>query len=287
MTTHLRVTRLRTYPVKSMAGNDVESATVEPWGLAGDRRWGLVDGAGKNVTARMVHSLLGLRAEPLGSSNIRIVDVDGTSITVNAPVGASTTPVDFDGLARATPANEAANAWISERIRHPLRLDWQEDPTLRPISVNHGGQPGDSLSLADDGPLLLATEASLRQLNDWIAAEHDAGAGTAGNDTDALDIVRFRPNVIVDGHQPFAEDNWDTVHIGDVTFRKTVLCDRCVMTTIEPTTLAGGKEPIRTLARHRRWDGKTWFGIRLAPIGIEAGSSATISVGDAVEVELD
>ena len=46
----------------------------------------------------------------------------------------------------------------------------------------------------------------------------------------------------------------------------TMICDRCVMTTIEPSTLAGGKEPIRTLAAYRRRDRKTWFGIRLAPL---------------------
>ncbi len=50
--------------------------------------------------------------------------------------------------------------------------------------------------------------------------------------------------------------------------------------TIEPTTLAGGKEPIRTLARHRRWDRKTWFGTRLVPMG-----TGTIFVGDTVEPE--
>ncbi len=49
------------------------------------------------------------------------------------------------------------------------------------------------------------------------------------------------------------------------------------MTTIDPVTLASGKEPIRTLARHRRWDGRTWFGIRLVPLGI-----GTIRVGDLV-----
>lgn len=59
-----------------------------------------------------------------------------------------------------------------------------------------------------------------------------------------------------------------------------MVCDRCVMTTIDPITLVGGKEPIRTLARHRRWDHKTWFGIRLVPLDI-----GTISIGDEVEPE--
>jgi uncharacterized protein YcbX len=50
-----------------------------------------------------------------------------------------------------------------------------------------------------------------------------------------------------------------------VRFRVSGVCDRCVMTTIDPVTLAHGTEPIRTLAKHRRWHGKTWFGAWLVP----------------------
>ena len=60
-----------------------------------------------------------------------------------------------------------------------------------------------------------------------------------------------------------------------------MVCDRCVMTTIDRTTRESGKEPIRTLARHRKWDGATWFGIRLTPVLPLAGG-ATIRVGDEV-----
>jgi uncharacterized protein YcbX len=52
------------------------------------------------------------------------------------------------------------------------------------------------------------------------------------------------------------------------------------MTTISLLDLATGKEPIRTLARHRQWDGKTWFGLQLIP-----ESTGTIAVGDPVEVD--
>ncbi|MEO7148068.1 MAG: MOSC N-terminal beta barrel domain-containing protein [Terrimesophilobacter sp.] len=304
--TGLRLTGLRIYPVKSMAGNAVETAEVRPWGLVGDRRWALIDDTGKNVTARKVHQLLGLQAQLAGDTAIRITDRAGGILTVDAPIGAPTVAVGFRGLDRATPVGGEADAWLSARFDRSLRLVWQEDPTLRPIPEAHGGKPGDSLSLADDGPLLLVTEASMHRLNGWIAADtgqpdvpdidptdlsDDVGIGDQlGSEADAdgrptpLDIVRFRPNLIVDGDTPFAEDHWTTVWIGDVEFRRTMLCDRCVMTTIEPTTLAGGKEPIRTLARHRRWDGKTWFGIRLAPVNLSEGSAATISVGDPVQI---
>ena len=43
---------------------------------------------------------------------------------------------------------------------------------------------------------------------------------------------------------------------------------------------AFGKEPIRTLSRHRRWDGKTWFAVNLVP-----ETTGTVNVGDEVVVE--
>lgn len=271
MSAALHVTRVRTYPVKSLAGSDVDHAVVEPWGLAGDRRWALVDESGMKVTALKVRHLLGLRAEAARAGGIRIYDSHGEHVSVDAPVDAPTAPVGFSRLPRATPAASHAQEWVSQRIGLALRLVWQQHPRERSIAEHHGGLPGESLSLADTAPLLLATEASLRQLNEW-----------AGSTESPLDIARFRPNVVVNGVEPFAEDHWHTIRIGEVTYRQTQRCDRCAVTTIDPVTLVSGKEPIRTLARHRRADGKTWFGIRLTPVDV--GPGQTIAVGDRVEL---
>lgn len=288
----MRVTRLRTYPVKSFEGNDHDTATVLPWGLDGDRRWALIDDTGTKVTARKKPVMLSLRAESIGDGGIRIHDRHGDSITVTPPAGPTATVEGFRQLDHATPHHGDANQWISQRLDHPVQLIWQANPTERAIDPERGGHPGETVSLADAAPLLLVSEASMRQLNEWVAAEAplpdprlDPGdiSGTA-TPAGPLDIVRFRPNVIIDGREPFAEDAWRELRIGNTRFRVTELCDRCVMTTIDPTTLAGGKEPIRTLARHRRWDGKTWFGIRIAPVGISVDEPARICVGDPVEV---
>ncbi|GAB3042634.1 MOSC domain-containing protein [Parafrigoribacterium mesophilum] len=284
----MRVTALRVYPVKSLGGMPVARAAVEPWGLAGDRRWCLLDVAGNRITAREVHDLLGLRAEPVGQGTIRITDQHGASIQVMAPPHTGAEPIEHERLGVVRCAAAEASAWLTARVGRATTLVWQPDPTTRPIAENRGGLPGEHLSLADAGPLLLVSEASLTQLDRWIAAEadvpdvadldprHVSGGGNAH--PEPLNVVRFRPNVVVDGGEPFEEDRWFTVRIGEVTFRKTMICDRCVMPTIDPVTLAGGKEPTRTLARHRHWDRKTWFGIRLAPLG-----TGTLSVGDAVE----
>jgi uncharacterized protein YcbX len=93
-------------------------------------------------------------------------------------------------------------------------------------------------------------------------------------------MTRFRPNVVVSGTTPFAEDGWRRIRIGAAEFRAVKGCDRCVMTMTDPDTAARGKEPIATLARHRQWDGATWFGMNLVP----DTPGVTISLGDPVEV---
>jgi hypothetical protein len=45
----------------------------------------------------------------------------------------------------------------------------------------------------------------------------------------------------------------------------TKACARCVLTTVHPETAVKGREPLVTLARHRRWDGNVWFAVNLIP----------------------
>jgi uncharacterized protein YcbX len=273
----VHVAALTTYPVKSLGGVDVDEAGVEEVGLRGDRRWAVVDPAGGKVTAREEHALLGLRAEPAGDG-IRLVAPGAAPLDVEAPRDATPVAVSFSGQDHARPAGAGADRWLSDRIGRPLRLVWQDDETRRPVRPEMGGVDGDRNSLSDAAPLHLTAESSLARLNDWLletAMERgEEPAAPLGHD-------RWRPNVVVTGSEPFAEDAWRSVRIGAVPFRATMTCDRCVMTTIDRTDLRSAKEPIRTLARHRRWDGATWFGIRLTPVLPLAGD-ATIRVGDPV-----
>ena len=54
----LSLSSIHRFPVKSCRGESVMSAVVEPWGLAGDRRWMLVDEAGEVITAREANQLV-------------------------------------------------------------------------------------------------------------------------------------------------------------------------------------------------------------------------------------
>jgi MOSC domain-containing protein len=261
----MHVTALFRYPVKSLGGTRETALDVEPWGPAGDRRWAVVDEQGAKLTARTVSLLLRVRAEAVPGEGVRLTAPSGRSLLVREPDRGPLVPVSFRNLDHATDAGDAAGRFLSAVLGRPVRLVWQASPDARAVPERNGGLPGERVSLADAGPVLLTSERSLAQVHEW--AEGDT----------VLSMLRFRPNVVIDGDVPFAEEAWSSVTIGAVTFRCQQACDRCVMTMIDPETLAQGKEPLRTLARHRKRDGKTWFGVRLVPLGRGA-----IAVGDPV-----
>jgi uncharacterized protein YcbX len=270
----LTVTDVYRYPVKSCRGEQRVTAPVEPWGLAGDRRWMIVDRGGEVLTAREYPRLV-LVTPFLTGGGIRLTGPDGPDLTVRAPAGDELIPVAvFQSRLLAAPAGAAADAWFSSVIGEPVRLVYLDDPTRRRPNPGYS-RDGDRVSFADGYPLLLTTESSLAELNEAIAAGPLATEGP-------LPMRRFRPSVVVAGAGPWAEDGWRRLRIGEVTFRAVKGCDRCVLTTIDPDTAATGKEPIATLARTRRWDGKVWFGMNLIPDAPRPGNS--IRVGDPVEV---
>ena len=168
-----------------------------------------------------------------------------------------------------------ADAWLSRVLGRPgLRLVQCVDPTRRALNPAHS-VTGDHTAYADGYPVTLASLTSLRRLRDWMA---ELAVERGEPVPEPLPIERFRANVVIDGDlEPFVEDTWATVRIGDVAFRVAKPVDRCVMTTIDRESLTTGNEPIRTLARHRRWDGATWFALQLIP-----DSTGAVRVGDEV-----
>jgi uncharacterized protein YcbX len=267
----MRVSSLSIYPVKATAPVALETAEVEPFGLRHDRRWAVIDDEGKRLNAGRHDVLMRATATPEADGSLTLTAEGHRTTYVREPRGGPEVAVDISRMPVAIDSGDEAAAFFSGLLGLPARLVWQDDPARRSISAEHGGLGGEPLNLADTGPLLLTSTTSLAQLNAWIAAEHDG---------DALVMQRFRPNVVIDGCETaFAEDDWRDIRIGDVPFRFAECCDRCATTTIDPVTLAHGKEPIRTLARHRKWAGKTWFGIRIIPL-----ATGKVSVGDEVTV---
>ncbi|MER7572704.1 MOSC N-terminal beta barrel domain-containing protein [Streptomyces sp. NPDC126514] len=269
-----RLESIHVHPVKAFRGTAPGEAVVEPWGLAGDRRWMLIDDGGKVVTQRQQARLALAAAELLPGGGLRLSAPGMQPLAVRVPEPADTVPVEiFRDKVQAVPAeDDAAHAWCSAYLGSPVRLVHLDDPaTRRPVDPEYA-LPGETVSFADGYPLLLTSTASLDALNALIAAGDHADEGP-------LPMNRFRPNIVVSGTAAWAEDHWSRLAVGDVTFRVAKRCGRCVVTTTDQDTAGRGKEPLSTLGRHRRIGGKLVFGQNLVPL-----TGGTIRVGDRVEI---
>jgi uncharacterized protein len=165
-----------------------------------------------------------------------------------------------------------AHAWCSGYLEADVRLVHMDDPSVRrPIEPDHA-LPGETVSFADGYPLLVTAQASLDALNSLLARGDHADEGP-------LPMNRFRPSAVVAGSEAWAEDGWRRIAVGEVLFRVAKPCGRCAVTTVDQDTASRGKEPLRTLARHRRFGNGLVFGQNLVP-----ENRGTIRVGDPVEV---
>ncbi len=264
----MQVTELNIYPIKSTRRIALQESKVLPRGLPWDRRWMLVDAAGGFITARqqprlaMVQTAVAggeLRVEGPGQAPLQFPLV---------PPRQPLTPVTvWRDTLQAAPVGAAADAWFSAFLGQSCRLVQLTDELVRPVDPRYG-QPGDEVSFADGYPLLLLSEASLTDLNRRLSQP--------------VPMRRFRPNLVIDGELPYAEDGWRRLRVGEVEFAGVKNCSRCIVTTIDPD--CGEKdaagEPLRTLSGYRRRpQGGVFFGQNLIP-----RSKGVIRVGDPVVV---
>ncbi|MCG5464953.1 MOSC domain-containing protein [Micromonospora sp. MED01] len=257
----MRLTSIHTYPVKGCHRLDHDGAFVHQWGLAGDRRWMVVDADGVGVTQRDTARLVNLRAAVRpGGLSLRAdgqPDLDVPEPTAGEAVSvrtfrSRTFPVP------ALPAGQAADGWLGALLGRPVRLVWLAQPTRHLAAGTREHDTGDQVSFADAYPVLLTNAASLEALNDWLA---EAGE-------EPVPMTRFRPNLVVDGAPAWAEDDWvgRRLRIGERMFQAAGPCDRCVVTTTDQETGVRTKEPLRTLGRHRNVRQKLLFGLNLVPL---------------------
>ncbi|MFK0049325.1 MOSC domain-containing protein [Streptomyces sp. NPDC090741] len=270
---NLYVQALHIHPVKSVAGTAPDEMAVEPWGLSGDRRWALVDTEGTVITQRQQPRLALAAARPLEGGAVALSAPGMAELAVEVPEPGPLEPVTLFGKKIETVvAASAAADWFSAYLGVPARLVHMDDPAVRrPVDPQYA-LPGETVSLADGYPVLLTTLASLDALNSLIAQGDHPAEGP-------LPMNRFRPNVVVAGAEAWAEDGWRRIAIGDAVFRGARECGRCIVTTTDQATAERGKEPLKTLARHRRIGKSLAFGRQLVPV-----RTGTVRVGDEVRV---
>jgi uncharacterized protein YcbX len=269
---------LNIYPIKSLKGISLEDSHVENRGLRFDRRWMLVDTDWQFFTQREFPVMATIRTE-LHEGGVR-VSKNGESMVI-APEPdrgergiATVWNSRVDSIAYRGPVSE----WFSDAIGTKCMLVLMPDSTRRQVNLDyavHAGQ--DIVSFADGYPFMLIGDASLDDLNQRLADKYgDSEDGPAL----PLAMNRFRPNCVVKGSDPFEEDTWRTIRIGETTFHVVKPCVRCIITTTDQETGERGKEPLKTLAEYRGAEGKVQFGQNL----IAQNPGGQIYVGDEVEI---
>lgn len=258
------------YPLKGCRAIDLGESVVEPWGLAGDRRWLAVDASSRFLSQREHASLARLVVRYGPGSGITISSQGYPPLWVGLPVPAvETLKVSvWRSTILAATAGPEADAWFSAYLGEPARLVYLDDPTQRAVNPDYS-VAGDVVNFADGYPLLATSTTSLDQLCDWLEDARER----------RVPMNRFRPSVVLSGFEPWAEDRWRRIRIGSVSFRVAKPCGRCLVTTIDQTTGERGTQPLKLLGERRRFGQTLAFGQTLIP-----DSLGVIRVGDLVEV---
>jgi uncharacterized protein YcbX len=257
------------YPLKGCRAVDLGEAAVEPWGLAGDRRWLLVDSDFRFINQRRHASMARLVVRYGPGAGITVSSDGCPPVFIAIPAPAELLKVTvWRSTVPAAAAGPEADAWFSAYLGEPVRLVYLDDPARRAVDPQFGAD-GDVVSFADGFPLLLTSMSSLGQLGQWLAAEGER----------PVPMNRFRPSVVVAGCEPWAEDRWRRIRIGAVSFRVAKPCGRCVVTTTDQLTGERGTQPLKILSARRRFGRSLVFGQNLIP-----DSPGLIRVGDPVEV---
>ncbi|MGV8864636.1 MAG: MOSC domain-containing protein [Pseudomonas sp.] len=266
----LRLSALYRFPLKSGIAEPLHQAQFDGLGLAGDRRWMLVDEAsGRFFTQRAMPQMSQLSAlwNPDGGLTLRAAGLQALDVAVPESTEATLRGVTIwrDTL-RAPDAGDAAAHWLSEFMGRPTRMVHIPDERARWLPSGYG-TVDDKVGFADGFPLLLIGQASLDDLSNKVGRP--------------LEMLRFRPNLVVEGSEAFAEDGWKRIRIGEMEFRLLKGCSRCILTTIDPKTgeRSADREPMATLKTYRESDGEVWFGQNMVNDGpgtLEVGMTVTV-----------
>lgn len=267
----MRITELNIYPLKSGRGISLSESLIAPEGLPGDRRLMLIDPSGQFITQRELPDIASIitKAEQGGY----VLSMEGKEAVLASP---STKRIDatvWRSTVDAAIANDEANAALSRWLGRDVRLAFFDETSRRSANIDWTGDDT-PVTFADGYQILLTTTASLAALNKDMAAN---GEGEVGMD-------RFRPNIVVETDEAWAEDRWATVEINGIRFDLVKPCTRCVMTSQDQQT--GSRDvpsPIKAMGRirmsaDRRVPG-VLFGWNLTPRG-----EGAIAVGDVLKV---
>jgi uncharacterized protein YcbX len=266
------VRALTVYPVKSCGGIALDEARMTPTGLAYDRHWLVVDEFGEFLTQRVLPRLALVRPD-LGPQTLRLAapGMGPLSLPLDA-VGPRREVTVWNDACTGIDQGEIAAAWLSDFLDRPVRLVRFDFDHPRLSDPRWAGDSGATTAFADGYAVLVASVASLADLNARLAAP--------------LPMNRFRPNIVIDGVEAFDEDHIAALRVAGAELRLVKPCTRCVVTTTDQASAerAADNEPLATLAGYRRREDMDGVCFAVNAIVARPGDRP-IRVGDDVEIE--
>lgn len=261
----MKVKTLYIYPVKSLAGIEVSRFELDDFGPQGDRRWMIIDSDNRFVTQRRLPQLANVSTAL--HNGVVVIDVPGEGVF---PLEAGTDAVEVtvwrDQVVATAGAGRAGEA-LSRYCGEMLSLVYMPDSCFRRVDPDRVTAKR-RVGFADGFPLLVVNQSSLDELNSRLESP--------------VDMRRFRPNIVVEGAEAWAEDIWREISVGDSQLDIVKPCSRCVMTTVNPDT--GRKDPatqpLKTLAGYRNTQDGVIFGqnaVHQKPGVIAVGDKVTVS----------
>jgi len=254
------------YPIKACRGFEVDSSNVERMGLEHDRRMMVVTPEGEFLTQREFPKLAlvtpGLKDDVL---TLSAPDFDSIQLSIRRTGFSWHVNIWHSKGVQAIDQGEEAVEWFSDWLGTSVRLVHIAEGLQRKLNPQYAVNADDHTGFADGYPILLISEESLGDLNSRLEKP--------------LPMNRFRPNIVVKGCDPFAEDTWNQIQIGDVKLAIVKPCARCVVTTIDKDTLERSKEPLKTLGKYRKHELGAIFGQNVIPL-----NSGRLRLGMNVEI---
>ncbi|MDP2548846.1 MOSC domain-containing protein [Oceanobacter sp. 4_MG-2023] len=242
----IEIADLYLYPVKSCAGYRVDRLTFDHQGPVGDRRYMIVDPEGEFLTQRRLPVMASIQTRL--QQGVLTLGMDGMEDLVVDPPGASSRQLTvsvWSDKAEALDCGDLAANWLTEVLGKPARLVFMPPESHRQVD-RECASVGQWVGFADGFPLLVTCEESLATLSQ-----------SAGLD---IDMLRFRPNVVVRGGEAFAEQQWRALTHDEGQLLLVKPCERCVIPTRDLLTQQRQPDVVAALKQHCLIDRRLIFG---------------------------
>ncbi len=267
----MKVEGLNIHPLKSGRAIPLESAEIRRDGLAGDRRFMIVEPDGRFITQRELQALARIEATAIGES--LHLEMEGRQLFASFEPEDRIDVTVWDTPVNAAVADEAVNDVLSDWLARPVKLVHMDALAHRAEGEEWAGAPA-PMAFADGFPVLVTTTGSLADLNRTLVAKGQEPVG----------MDRFRTNILVSCDEPWAEDFWQAIEINGIVFDFVKPCARCIMTTQDQMTgERTGGNPIQGLADKRMSADRRVPGVLFGWNAVPRGEGE-VRLGDAVRV---